>query len=649
MKLLTLDIETYYDRGFSLRKLTIPEYVHDPRYHTHGMAVRHVDGRTHFHTDVAAAVHELQEQFGEHLDQVTVVCHNAMFDLYVLNHLYGLRPRHFIDTMLLAYHVHGRPGKGGGGSASLRSLAERYGLPQKGDLDFMCGVRRPTPEQQADLSAYAVRDVEITHELALQLLPKITRPEVEFSILMHTVRLFTERGVRVDARGVEELREEIRHETDKQLAEAGVTAEDVSKDGSFRKMLQEALSHTGRDMPMKKGTRGPIPATAKTDPAMQALMEDSDPKVASLARARIAKKGEAQKQARLDTLDSISRATGGVLPPSLIYYGAHTGRFSGGGKFNLQNLGRSGLGGRIRNLLVPEPGHVFVIGDLAQIEARIIAGYACQDDMLCSFSEGRDIYSEFATEVFGTEVRKPRGDDPAPLRERLGSLRQVGKQAVLGLGFGMGPLKFMKNLQADPKISPLFTSGQLSPLICREIVNNYRARYAGIPRWWKWLESGFRTAISGAEMALGPLRLTRDGDDVLVWLPSGRALRYADARMVSSARTIRHLNSFGQESEFGIGGPEIVYGKDNSLYGGKLAENVVQATARDILVEAILGLEEAGIPVLFHVHDEVVVQVPREQAEAVRGLVEQKLTTGPAWATGLPLAAEVNVGERYGK
>lgn len=651
MNIMVIDFETYFDQQCNLRKLTIPEYVADPRFHILGLAVRLPNGMTEFKTDVTPALRGLQERYGEQLERTTVACHNANFDLFILNHRHSIRPRFFIDTMLLAHHVHGRRSHATQTGNALHSLAERYGLPRKKSLDFMQGIRHPDARQLAELSDYARRDVEITYALAERLLPRISRPEVELPLLMHTVRLFTQGGVHVDVEGIAELERHIVQQTRAALDSAGTDAEEVSRDKRFTRRLESALATSNRRLPMKPGKNKLIPATARNDHAMQALLVDDDPAVAALARARIQKKGQDQKLARLDTLRRIATATGGTLPPHLVYFGAHTGRFAGGGGFNLQNLGRDGIGGRIRGLLVPAPGNAFVVGDLAQIEARITAWCAGQRDMLEAFGHNRDLYSEFAARTLGREVRKPTDADPPEVKAQLQALRQVGKQAVLGLGFGMGALKFVQTLRADAKAAALLQSGELTPVICRDVVTSFRQTYAGIPRLWQDLEAAMRASLDGREPTVGGLRITREGDTTLLWLHSGRALRYERLRLENRPRTIRYLNSDGQEEDFTPEGPSLVYGGGDGepLYGGKLTENVTQALARDLLAEAVLRLEQRGLNVVFHVHDEVVVEVRQTSAAADLQVVESELSRMPAWAPNLPVACEVKVLDRYGK
>jgi DNA polymerase len=433
------------------------------------------------------------------------------------------------------------------------------------------------------------------------------------------------------------------------LRSANVTAETVSRNKLFQQHLELALARTGRKLPLKPGKHGLIPATAKTDSAMQELVNDDDPLVEALASARLAKKGHDQLLARLATLRRITAATDGNLPTYLVYFGGHTGRFAGGGGFNIQNLGKKDLGGKVRGLLVPRPGHTFIIADYSQIEARITAWYAGEEEMLAAFSDRRDLYSEFASHVFDQPVREATDRDVPALREQLAALREVGKQAVLGLGFGMGGLMFLNTLRGVPKAAGLFDSGSLTPLKCREIVAEFRRTYPAIPRFWRVLEQAVRRAVDGIESDLGALHVTRDGDVCLICLPSGRALRYADIRLDHAERTIRYLDPFGEESEFTPNGPSLVYGPGEVLYGGKLCENVVQASARDLLVEAILRLEAADLPVLFHVHDEVVIEVREARAEAAISQVLKAMNLVSSWARGIPLACKLKGVERYEK
>ena len=494
MNITTIDFECFYSHDFTLRKLTIPEYVGDPRFHAHGLAVRWPDGRCEF-LGAEDAVRRLLSEFGSRFEGTTVVCHNTYFDLYVLARKYGVHPNHFIDTMLLSHHIHGRLRGSGGQNAKLSALAERYGLTAKGDLEFMRGVRNPDAVQQADLELYALDDVRITAELAERLLPHVSRPEVELPVMMHTVRMLTQRSIQIDTPEINVVERKICAECDRALEDVDVSEQVLSSDKQFAVVLESALARSGRKIALKQGKNDLIPAVGKKDEAMQNLLDDDDTRVAALARARLEKKGKDAMLSRISTLRNIASVTGGFLPPHLVYCGCHTGRFAGGGGFNVQNLGCSGLGAAIRGLLIARPQHQFIIADFSQIEARITAWFASEWGMLEAFRDQRDLYAEFASRTFGQPVRKPRDGDDSAKKEVLFALRQVGKKAVLGLGFGMGALTFMNELRSEPTTSQLFECDTLSPKGCRDIVQDFRDTYPGIPAYWQELEKALRPAV----------------------------------------------------------------------------------------------------------------------------------------------------------
>ncbi len=651
--LTVIDFETYYDDKFSLGQLSIPEFVYDPRFKIHGLALRWPGGATEFRTDVDAMVKEIVERFGSELEGTTILCHHAHFDLYVLNHRFGVRPRYFADTMLLARHVHGPKATSGDG-ASLHALATRHGLAAKGDLSMMSGVREPDARQLADLSDYARHDVGLTYELVDHLVPRVSRPEIEFPLMMHTVRLFTERVVHVNHNELKALNRDVADLPSPNLSQRSIDMSIIAGNKAFPEAIAKQLACSGRSLPTKPGKHGPIPALAKSDRAMLQMVHDADPEVAVLATARLAKKSGDQFRGGLATLGRIVAATGGVIPPYLNYYGAHTGRFSGGGKFNLQNLGRSGVCGQICGLLVPRHGYRWIIADFAQIEARVTAWLAGEDAMLAAFAEGRDLYSEFAAHIFNEPVRKSTDQDEPDTKDHLDALRHVGKAAVLGLGFGMGADKFLTTLMNSPATCHLVACGQLTPVLAKQVVDTYRDTYPKIKRYWRGIERSVRNAIGGGNYSFGAIPIDHDGDVMRLRLKSGRKLRYPDVRLDHTPRDITYTDQSGQKVTKPNPEPGIVYGRGKNgngeyLYGGKLCENIVQATARDLLVEAILELERRGLPVAFHVHDEVIVEMPEASADESARRVEEVMSDPPGWAEGLPVAAEVKVADRYGK
>lgn len=640
-KFLTLDCHCYEDSRYNLRKRSIPEFVADPRFHLLGLAVGYPDGACLFHTNPVACLDSLRQAYGAELERITVLCHDAMLQLYIIWKKFGLHPRYFLDTRMLANHVH--PGKTRDGALS--ALARLHDLPFEERPVTLEGVRKLNARQSASLGDYAKHRVQTIRQLAQRLLPRLGNPKVEIPLMMQTARLFTRGGIRVDMERVERLQRGIHEELQTSLAAAGVSEKLCACDQRFHEHLQKTLAAVGRTTPFSPGKDGRLPSLAKDDPQMQALLRDPVPAVAALARARLQKKSADQQLSRLQTLANLARAGAGELSPHLVYCGAHTGRFSGGGGFNLQNLPHEGMGSEIRKLLIPRPGHRFLIADYCQIEARVLAHFSDQYDLLAAYREGRDIYSEFASEVFGMEVRKPRPEDSAEEAMRLTALRQVGKMAVLGLGYGMGAERFSEQLRAEPAIQPLFTSGQLTDAKIAAIVNSFRARYPRIPEFVQYCEQCFTDCLDqgGVHGAYA-----KDGLNIRLSLPSGRCIQYVDVRKTQRLMERTRMDEYGSRFAGVHERTVLLHNGESEVYGGLLVENAVQAAARDILAEALLALEIAGYTPLFHIHDEVVLEVPEQDTTRAETEVARIMSTPAKWCKDLPLAVEVRTTCGYG-
>ena len=264
----------------------------------------------------------------------------------------------------------------------------------------------------------------------------------------------------------------------------------------------------------------------------------------------------------------------------------------------------------IRAAFVAEPGSRFLVADYSAIEARTIAWLAGEQWVLDLFEAGGDIYCETGARMFRQVVEKH-----SPLRQRA-------KVAVLACGYqgGVGALKTM----GGEKLG-------LSEEEMADIVAAWRAANPKIAQlWWDINAAAIAVIKDGGTRAVGRIRLAHDKGALIITLPSGRPLVYPSPRIGE--------NRFGGESITHMGvGVNRKWGRIET-YGGKLTENIVQATARDILAHAIARLERSGYPVVMHIHDEVVTEVPEG-----RGSVEELcalMSQAPPWADGLPLAAE---------
>ena len=295
--------------------------------------------------------------------------------------------------------------------------------------------------------------------------------------------------------------------------------------------------------------------------------------------------------------------------------------------------------------MVADPGHCFVSVDAAQVEARIVAWLAGQQDVVDAFGDGVDLYSEFIGGVIGTEVHKPLPSDSIEDAIRLTALRNIGKDAILGLGFGMGKVKFLRQLKEHPQAEEI--RKVLGDRLCLDftgkMVNIYREKYWKIPVLWKSLEYQFHEIRNGSSswtewpnrsLVFRSFKPTFKAKlSVGMQLPSTRVIHYTDLKSKWVTEPFRHL--------------EWTYGANRKIYGGMLTENAVQAIARDILAEAIYLLEKLGYPVILTIHDSVICHVPVEKRDQCLSDGVRILSETPNWGDGLRLGAEGHISKDF--
>lgn len=654
---IILDFETFFDskNGYTLRKMSVPEYIHDKRFKVWGLAVD--DGKSQkfiMPKDIPAFLKTVQNDI--------IVMHNAFFDAGILYWHYKFRPAWMIDTLLLANHVLGSARDGGGGGNDLAALAERLGLEAKGkEIKQLDGVQDLEDLEVAALARYAKQDAKLGRQILEILLPQVSNAEFELWLLDHTLRIYTEKMLGIDLKKLEETKAKVAARRVELVASSGVDPKVLNSNQQFAAELTKRLKANKIKVPMKRaaqrkdGTSPMIPALAKADSEFIALADSSVESVSSLVKARLVERSAVTIAARLATMERYAKLGLGI-PVHLVYYGAHTGRFAGGGGFNFQNLTSPNratdpiereIASMVRECIIPHPTRtdmVFVPVDAAQIEVRVLAWLAGEQIILDAFATGADIYSDFISGVLEKDVHKPTAAEKAnkELVAWLTLMRQVGKEAILGLGFSMGSDKFyhrMKNGGAvhSRELAKFVEAGGITEDSAQEIVDYYRKKYPNVVEFWATLNSAFMAAINGATRRVGKLLLKKIGPAaVSITLPSGRALFYRNLR---------------REDEKGPNGYRKVWkhGNGQRIYGGLLAENVTQAVARDVLVEAIHAAEEAGYPVVLHIHDEVVPRVPEIQGQAAHDFLVTKLSTPPVWGKGLVLGAEGGIGKTMSK
>ncbi len=267
----------------------------------------------------------------------------------------------------------------------------------------------------------------------------------------------------------------------------------------------------------------------------------------------------------------------------------------------------------VRTAFIPRPGCRFVVADYAAIEARVLAWLSGEQWRLDTFEQGGDIYCASASQMFGVPVVK-HGEN--------GHLRQKGKIAELALGYGgsVGALTSMGALEMG------MAEDELQPL-----VNQWRSSNPHITKfWWDVDAAAVKAVREKTSVSYGNLTFTLQSGILFIKLPSGRCLSYIKPRMVR--------NRFDRESLSYEGVGESKKWMRIETYGPKLVENIVQATARDLLALSMLRLRDAGFDIVMHIHDEAVLEVPNG-VSSVEEICEI-MGIAPDWAAGLPLRAD---------
>jgi len=618
MQLVTLDFETYYDVGFSLSGLTTEEYIKDERFQVIGVSIKIDQSEAKWYTG---------DQVKEALDNIdwknsALLCHNTQFDGAILSFRYNIIPGLYLDTLCMARAIHGVDVGG-----SLAFLVEKYNLGRKGTEVIDAKGKRLedfTSQDLAQYGEYCKNDTELTHKLFQILAPDF--PENEVKLIDLTLRMYTEPVLEVDDALLQDRLDDIQAEKS-QLLQGLMkrlecdTEECVRAKLASNKQFAELLIELGITPPTKISptTDKETYALAKGDTGFLELTEHEDPFIQELCRVRLGTKSTIE-ESRIERFIGIGARNKGKLPIPLKYYGAHTGRWAGSDKVNFQNLpARDKKKKALKNAVIAPEDHVVINSDSSQIEARVLVWLAGQDDVVEWYREGRDVYSEFASKVYGRPITKKDTTE-----------RAVGKTCILGLGYGTGWSKLQQTLK-------IATGLNLDESECQRLVKVYREVNDKVIQLWKTCDEALR--------------------DMSAW-PSGKEPYYLDARnaLLVTPKGIRLPNGLyiyypGLTWDISESKSKYIYKSRRgmiSIWGGSVVENVIQALARIIVGEQMLEINKKYRPVLT-VHDAVVCVVLETEVDEALSFIMSTMSSPPLWATGLPVACEAHHGASYGE
>lgn len=626
--MLTLDFETYHTTEYSLKRLTTEEYIRNDSFDTLGVGIKQDTLPTVWYSGGCADIRGVLARYNWNQP---VLAHNAYFDLAILSWVFNIRPRFILDTMLMA-----RPRHAHDVGVSLDALADYYNLGRKGNIDFKgWHASTMTKAQAKELGSYCVNDVELTHKLFGILQPAF--PVIELALIDKTIRMYSEPSLTLNVAYLREFADGKLQEKDDALAKLSVAiGHDVTDlDLASNPQFAALVSCLGARVPYKSSPTDPnklIPALAKTDAGFKDLLYHDDPLVRMLVETRISVKSVLDRTRAKSLMDCGVR---GALPVMLNYYGAHTGRFSGGEKLNPQNLPRNG---KLRQALVAPPGFVVIACDSSQIEARITAWLASQIDLLQQFRDydndstaNPSPYEIMASTIYGRTITAK------DVLERF-----VGKTCILGLGYGMGHIK----LRITLKVGQGGISVDYSEAQCKSVVEIYRNKNAKITKLWKEGDRALHAIYNAGNFMLGgKLRVDQTG----IQLPNKMVLGYVALEPGRDGQwgycnTAKSLPAITLAKLRGDPYDKLL----TRIYGPKVIENVVQALARIVITEQLLIIGRR-YRVALQVHDENVMVVPEKEAEQATKFIKEVMTTPPAWAPDLPINCSIGIGKSYGE
>ena len=608
MNLITIDFETFYEKSsFSLSKMTTEEYVRSDRFEVIGVAIKVNGGETEWASGTHKQIADYLKTFP--WKESMMLAHNCMFDGFIMSEKFGITAKAYADTMCMGRGIHGVES-----SASLAALTERYKLGVKGDEVIAASGKNRVDFTEEELNRYGdycVNDVELTYKL-FNAMVKNGFPKGEMKLIDLTLRMFIEPKLDLDLTLLEQHYDTVRAAKAKLLIEAGITSrEELMSNQKFA----ELLKLLGVVPPMKTSlkTGKEALALAKNDEEFKILSEHPDVRVQALVAARLGAKSTLE-ETRTERFIGISKR--GLMPVPLKYYAAHTGRWGGSDSLNLQNLpSRGSNAGKLKKAIIAPEGYMIIDADSSQIEARVLAWLAGQNDLVEAFERHEDVYKIMASAIYGKSA------DEITKEERF-----VGKTTILGCGYGMGAQKFKAQLK---------TFGvEVTEDEARHIITIYRETYPYITALWREAQIALEAMAKGMTTSLGKNGvLNLAPEERGIRLPSGLLMRYDQLVSVKEDGKTQYQ----YKTRYGW----------NKIYGGKVIENVCQALARCIIGEQMIRIAKR-YRVVLTVHDAVACIVPETEVEEAQAYIEDCMRWTPEWADGLPVNCESGFGKSYG-
>ena len=586
MTTYAIDFESYYSKECSIKTLGPLGYFSHPDFDAYMVSVVADNGYTF--------VGHPKDFDWSLIEGQIAISHNASFDETL--YLYGVTQNWWPEAKAAEWHCTADMAAYCGLPRSLKNAtAVAYNLTvDKSTRDNMSNKNWATmsDEFKKEVTEYALKESELCLRLWQDYSPKWPAAERAISFVNRTS---VQRGIPIDTELLKKQIEVI----NVKLFEA---EEAIPWLGD-----KPLLSRPAFDEQCRKVGIEPPHSLAATDADAQEWLRINGKKYAWVNAVISWRRINSLKK----KIESFQNAT---MPDNryyggLMYFGAHTGRFSGsGGNLNLQNLPKEEMFGvKLRSLIAAPAGKKLVVVDLSQIEVRTLCWLANDKDTMAEIKASSDIYEAFAIR-FGLWSR-----DKGSLRENDSKLRHRVKAMVLGCGYGAGAEKF--TVMSGMTLKEATSAIQL-----------YRNKMTSVTKLWR----DYTTDVAVSYDQQIPLTID---------LPSGRALDYGKLRPVKQNGKVNYVALMNRN------GKRVPV----KLWGGLLAENASQALARDIFCNMLCRIHDSGFRIIFHVHDEVVVEVDEAEAEDALARIIEIMSTPPEWIPDIPVSAEGNIISVYEK
>lgn len=649
---ITIDFETYYDKQYSLSKLTYAEYILGDKFEIIGASIQVDNSPPLFYEGAEEVKAELIRLFGlvssyEDTSPCYLISHNAYFDLFIITqYLHIPLPKQpnltLADTMLYARATHHTTPSG---AYSLSALADKYlpNLAPKGkEVASAIGltIADLKTERNAkffkDYKEYCIHDTTLCSALFDKFMLHL--PFTERQLIDMTLRMFVEPAFQIDTKLLNSYLDTLTQSKEqriKELLPSYPSTEDALKMLRSRDKFAAFLTEKGIEVPMKYSEKlsKEIPALAKTDKELLVLRhsEDTPEYIKELIDLKLDASSSIE-QTRTETYLSLAGLSK-YMPVYLKYWSAHTGRYGGGQKSNMQNLSKRTRDPLLRRSLIAPSNHYIVATDSSQIEARLLAYIAGQTDVVDTFLAGKDVYIQMATKIYKLPYEEiHRLSKTSEATKEGKKMRSIGKEVILAAGYSMSADTFRHRME----LAGNYDAAQMAD----KLIAIYRNSNSHISAFWQTCDNVLRQMIAGKKGRFGGANkdvFEFNGNKIK--LPNDTYLCYHNLRYTDNGRSI----AFDTVKD----GKWIT----NRVFGAKLVENLTQSLAFAILKQQALDIYNSGIPIHLNVHDEWVSVVKREELERACYIHYKAMSRMPKpFYPSIPnnlLACEVSIGKNY--